>query len=111
MGTMLEVSQGVELGSSIMTLWVKTFEADPNFLIYLFLLVLTEAYNLGAKVFIKPLSIRISKCSCSVRVYQSYPPMIRKALFWTTCSRFIFCLEMKVHSGEAWVVKGRIYAL
>ena len=81
----------------------KTFESEPNFLIYLFLLVIAEANNLEAKILIQLLSIRtsLSEWSCSVRLHQSYAPMIHKAQFWTSCRWFMLDLKIKARAGEA----------
>ena len=57
------------------------------------------------------MGISLSKFSSFLRVYQSYPPMIRKALFWKTYRRFMLHLEMKGQAEEAYVISGRMYAL
>ena len=85
------------------TLGSITIETAPSLRTYLFLLDLTVAYILKAKHLMKLLSLGISwsKCILSVRVYLSQPPMMRRALFWTTCIRVEFFLLIKAHAGVA----------
>ena len=109
----LEASLHVfELEKDMSGLRFAILVSEPNFLICRFLLLLAERYNFKAKVLIKGLSIGISmsKCSCPVRVYQSYPPMIRRALFWTTCRQDIY-FEMKAQAEKAQVIMGPIQDL
>ena len=63
---------------------------------YTILLFLAETYIFNVKylmgLFI--IGISLTKCNCSIWVYQSYSPMIRRAFSWTTCRRDIFKLKM-----------------